>query len=77
MFFGGNNNTDNNNSNNNTEILPTKKGIVDHCYTKHRYSAIKGKCTNEITAGTTARSSVSGRDTPAVDCYAKIAWLLY
>ena len=48
------------------EILPTNKGIVNHCYKKHRYSVIKGKYINEITAGTTARSSDSGRGTPAV-----------
>ena len=48
------------------KILPTNKGIVNHCNKKHRYSVIKGKCTNEITAGTTARSSDSGRGTSAV-----------
>ena len=48
------------------KILPTNKGIVNHCYKKHRYSVIKGKYINEITAGTTARSSDSGRDTPAM-----------
>ena len=48
------------------KILPTNKGIVNHCYKKHRYSVVKGKYINEITAGTAARSSDSGRDTPAV-----------
>ena len=48
------------------KILPTNKGIVNHCYKKHRYAALKEKYINETTAGTTARSSDSGRDTPAV-----------
>ena len=48
------------------KILPTNNGIVNHCYKKHRYSVIIGKYINEITAGTTAVSSDSGRDTPAV-----------
>ena len=48
------------------EILPTNKGIVNHCYKKHSYSVIKGKHLNEITAGTIARPSDSGRATSAV-----------
>ena len=48
------------------KIVTTNKGIVNHCYKKHRYSVMKGKYIKEIIAGTTARSSDSGRDTPAV-----------
>ena len=49
------------------KILPTDKRIVNYCYKKPRYSVIKGKYTNKTTAGTTARSSDSGRETPAVN----------
>ena len=48
------------------KILPTNKGVVNNCYKKHRYSVIKGKYINEITAGTTAKSSDRSKDTPAV-----------
>ena len=44
-----------------TKTLPTWKGIVNHCYTKHRYSVIKGTYMNESTAGTAAKSSDSPR----------------
>ena len=48
------------------KILPTNKRIVNHCYRRHRCSMAKGKYINATTAGTTAMSSDSGRDTPAV-----------
>ena len=48
------------------KMLPTNRGIVNHCYKKLWYSVINGKYRSEINTGTTTRSSDSGRDTPAV-----------
>ena len=42
-----------------SKILPTKKGMILHCYLKHRLSVLKGMFLNETTVGTTARSSES------------------
>ena len=33
------------------KVLPTRKIIVNHCYTKYRYSTIKGTYMKEITTG--------------------------
>ena len=41
------------------EGTPNKKGMILHCYLKHRFSVLKGMYLSETTVGTIARSSES------------------